>query len=924
MVKAILLSLLLVAASAAPDSGWSWGADDSKTPAAKPVEAPEPAKPASEQSRAGRAQFEAPHQQSLFSEVSNEDFHEPLPLEPHSAPLAQEQQQQQQQQQHPTLVIVDPESAASTEEGGREGRFLGLSDTLCDWGVGSGCNKKIKKKKGNGYPHTAVNTHYGPPPQNHYNYQTAHQSTAYDYNSYNTHDVKPKGHKKKSGGVSDLLSGFLNSYTKPKKNKGKGKGYNPSSLPTYIPPSQPHDGYGAPIYVAEPVKAYIAKPHYPKPSYPAPKPAYSVPKPDYSAPKPNYHAPKPTYNAPKPTYGAPKPTYGAPKPTYNIPKDTYAASKHDTVHSHHKAVHHKGSVVQSSYSTGAASHQKPHFVPGPVKPAAVYTQTVGPVGATKVQHLHSHTHVYHGSQVIKPGQTGHAGSSNGFHHKSDNAAKTFVGQESSSSFVTNPVNAEGHSITNNANRFDANQNSGFSSHSQFASNTNGGFNANRFQPPAHKEHGFAPSSTTIEQLMSLNQVQSHFGRTIYSTDCHCVSEQFCKPHNIVTGQRDLSNVIDARHQKNTIFSNATSEEVPIVSNATETSRSGRSFDFDSLATEAVTEAATESSDADETTDAPSDARRKRRDAETTEQPENFSDVQGRQLTGYTPGPEGCRRGTVCCKRPVYSPARSLPVCGKANEENILGRIKTQDTDNGRAGFGEYPWQAAILKKSAGEMVYVCGATLVSDAYLITAAHCVNDIDVDMLSIRLGEWDVRDKTEFYPHIESKVSGLYIHPEFYEGNLENDIAIIRLAKRLDFTKYPHISPVCLPPAGADFSSQLCTITGWGKDGWGSEGEFQAILKETQVPVMPKGVCQDILRTTKLGTAYSLSKGMMCAGGEEGKDACKGDGGGPLVCRGSSKEYILAGVVSWGLGCGERGVPGVYVDVPHYIDWINSITS
>ena len=52
-------------------------------------------------------------------------------------------------------------------------------------------------------------------------------------------------------------------------------------------------------------------------------------------------------------------------------------------------------------------------------------------------------------------------------------------------------------------------------------------------------------------------------------------------------------------------------------------------------------------------------------------------------------------------------------------------------------------------------------------------------------------------------------------------------------------------------------------------------------------------------------------------------QGDGGGPLVCRGSSKEYILAGVVSWGLGCGERGIPGVYVDVAKYVDWVESIT-
>ncbi|VVD05920.1 unnamed protein product [Leptidea sinapis] len=258
----------------------------------------------------------------------------------------------------------------------------------------------------------------------------------------------------------------------------------------------------------------------------------------------------------------------------------------------------------------------------------------------------------------------------------------------------------------------------------------------------------------------------------------------------------------------------------------------------------------------------------------------------------------CGNTQVCCRRPLRPQASNRGQCGIRHSQGINGRIKTPSYVDGDSEFGEYPWQAAILKKDPKEYKGF------------------------ELRVRLGEWDVNHDVEFFPYIERDVLSVHVHPLYYAGTLDNDLAILKLEHPVDWTKYPHISPACLPDKYTDYSGQRCWTTGWGKDAFGMNGKYQNILKEVDVPVLPHGLCQQQLRQTRLGYNYELNPGFLCAGGEEGKDACKGDGGGPLVCeRGGT--WQLVGVVSWGIGCGEAGVPGVYVKVAHYLDWISQIT-
>ena len=165
---------------------------------------------------------------------------------------------------------------------------------------------------------------------------------------------------------------------------------------------------------------------------------------------------------------------------------------------------------------------------------------------------------------------------------------------------------------------------------------------------------------------------------------------------------------------------------------------------------------------------------------------------------------------------------------------------------------------------------------------------------------------------------------VHPEFNARNLQNDWAVLFLSE--DFALSSHIDTACLPEPKEDFSGTTCYATGWGKDKFGAEGEYQVVLKEIDLPVVDNYQCQDRLRQTRLGSKYKLHNSFLCAGGVNGKDTCKEDGGSPLVCpsKYDPNTYVQAGIVAWGVGCGEDGTPGVYASVSKAVCWIDYVMS
>lgn len=184
---------------------------------------------------------------------------------------------------------------------------------------------------------------------------------------------------------------------------------------------------------------------------------------------------------------------------------------------------------------------------------------------------------------------------------------------------------------------------------------------------------------------------------------------------------------------------------------------------------------------------------------------------------------------------------------------------------------------------------------------------------------MGEWDAFRENEIFPVQEYVVARIVIHPSFNPANLKSDIAVLRLASPVSLGQFPTIATACLP--NTTYFGQRCFISGWGKNNF-VIGNYQVVQKEVDVPILPPTTCQASLSATRLGSSFVFdSSSFICAGGEFGKDACSGDGGSPLVCRAGNQFYV-AGLVAWGIGCGATNIPGVYVNVLNFLDWINSI--
>lgn len=283
-----------------------------------------------------------------------------------------------------------------------------------------------------------------------------------------------------------------------------------------------------------------------------------------------------------------------------------------------------------------------------------------------------------------------------------------------------------------------------------------------------------------------------------------------------------------------------------------------------------------------------------------------------------------------------------------------------------ANIDDWPGMASLqLAHSSGSNYHLCGATMINETWVLTAAHCV-----EHAKIETGEDGARQVIQHEPQADSPngmrklgpltivaglghlsedpteatfdVTGFEIHPSYTTGAVHrgHDLALLRIDSSWT-GKTAELDGFSAPLKRVRNGTEL-EVAGYGylmeagssESVIGKRGAVEApslALQQAVVPVLSPNRCRRTL--AKKISEYGYQKefgGLLISGdthicaGIGDVDSCTGDSGGPLIARDENGTAVQVGIVSWGLGCARQDSPGVYVRVADYKDWITTVSS
>lgn len=226
-----------------------------------------------------------------------------------------------------------------------------------------------------------------------------------------------------------------------------------------------------------------------------------------------------------------------------------------------------------------------------------------------------------------------------------------------------------------------------------------------------------------------------------------------------------------------------------------------------------------------------------------------------------------------------------------------------------ATLGEWPSIVALVTR--GQNAFdgqFCGGSFLGDRYVLTAAHCVDFRDPNTVDVVIGINNLNNEAS--EGVRVPVRRIYIHEDYVDRTLLNDIAILELDRAVVADQ------ITLAAADARVGTAVGTtlkVAGWGTTSPSGRSTFPSVLQQVEVDLIDQAVCQ-----TAMGEGISSMENSanFCAG-RNNQDSCRGDSGGPIIVTSTGAQL---GIVSWGGPvCALNNTYGVYTNVSYFADWI-----